>query len=360
MQDRLSNEYISNAIDELVNTFGVKEEAPHNEMVALLLTGKTKECIMAVASHLGLPVEIHLSHVPKDYRPGATERFGGSHLARTDSEGRGVEAITAQVVVPENLPMYGTSSLVDFPIQVKVQENCDEQPDTFISVIAHELCHILLKSIWHPQRNNEVYTDLTSLLLGFCEVTWRGRKVVATTSSGNLTTTTTTTYGYLTDTQFAFARNKIEGIRDGYNQDKLRLLAQMDGVTRQSTRLKRSLFQFRKFMAYLDAHYNRAIRKQDGAQIVQFHSPGYADDIDADVEDSGGLLKEAQTFCESLDHYTGRSLEMMRRYEERLDLARDRLEREARLMNENVNVLKRNVGFLCRIRTANETKRQLD
>jgi hypothetical protein len=92
--------------------------------------------------------------------------------------------------------LYGTSGLDKFVIQIRVSENCCESPDAFLAVMAHELSHVLLASLWHPNKNSELHTDLVPLLLGFREIARLGRKIVRTATEGNIIRTHTTTYGY--------------------------------------------------------------------------------------------------------------------------------------------------------------------
>ena len=160
MEETMNNDYINNAIKELVNSLGVKEEAPYYEISQLIQNGDIKQSIKKIAGSLGLPIEIIVQYVPAGYRPDNNVKFNSQDLSRTDSSGHGIESITAQVSIPGNLPLYGTSSLTGFPINVIVSENCREEPSTFIAIMSHELAHILLASIRHPKKNNELYTDL--------------------------------------------------------------------------------------------------------------------------------------------------------------------------------------------------------
>jgi hypothetical protein len=195
MFDNVANDDISTAIDELVAFFGVKEETACQDLLRLLANGDAERCVQQIASRLGLPVEIKLSYVPKDFKPGDTNAFDTKQLARTDWTGRGVEGITAQVAIPEALPMYGTLALEGYPILVRVSENCLECPATFIALMAHEMSHVLLRSVMHPQKDNELYVDLVPILLGFGDIISSGRKTIESTPSGHVRTIRTTTYG---------------------------------------------------------------------------------------------------------------------------------------------------------------------
>lgn len=205
MLERLTNADISSALDEMVMSVGVKEELPFASLVATLGTGNTQGCIQEIASCLGLPILVNVSYVSKDFKSGNSSGFRSSELSRTDWSGHGIDGITAQVSILASLPLYGSSSLSGYPIDVRVREGCSERAETFIAIMAHELSHVLLRSLRHPQSNSELHTDLVPILVGFGSCVASGRKKVRTETSGGTTTTRTTTYGYLTDSQFQFA-----------------------------------------------------------------------------------------------------------------------------------------------------------
>src|SRR6266702_4793978 len=139
MLEQVSNTEIANALDELIICLGVSKEKPTYNLFEFLQKRNTEGCVQEIASLLGLPIRISLSYVPKGYRPGNSDGFRSSAMTRTDSTGRGIGCITAQVSIPQHLPMFGTPSLQEFPIKVRVSESSHEYPDTFVAVMAHEL-----------------------------------------------------------------------------------------------------------------------------------------------------------------------------------------------------------------------------
>lgn len=255
MDNRLDSNYIGDAIDELIGSLGIREDAPRADLLKLFSRGRTKECIKAVASHLGLPIEVNLSYVPKNYKPGDANQFQSYHLVKTDCTGHGVQGIIAQVAIPRNLPLYGTPELRGFPIDVRISENCADYPESFIANMAHELSHIVLHSLWHKDKKNEFYTDLTAMILGFSTIMKNGRKVVETESSylliGTSTTTRTMTYGYLSDEQFDFAFNKLNGILNGHRALKAKFLHKLSKYQSQVSFSKKTLLRFKRFLEYL-------------------------------------------------------------------------------------------------------------
>jgi Zn-dependent peptidase ImmA (M78 family) len=67
-------------------------------------------------------------------------------------------------------------NLNNFPINVWISENCKDKPETFMTIMAHELSHVLLHSLRHKEMDNEIYTDITAILLGFSVVIKKRKK----------------------------------------------------------------------------------------------------------------------------------------------------------------------------------------
>ena len=351
MFDALSDEYVANSMDDLASTVGIREDAQQDRFLSLLSARNVKECIKAIARHLGLPVEIELSYVA-DAEAGGGERFESRDLARVDAAHGRTEGIFAQVLIPHWLPLYGTSALEGFRIRVRVSDSCLCRPQTFVACIAHELSHVLLSSLLHPQKDNEVYADLTPILLGLGKIIERGRKAVGTVQTGNVVTTTTTRYGYLSDRQFAFARRRVKSLCADYVRRKSSVLKQARRGQRQLSKLQRRLDQFRMFLRYLDDHSGRRVRPTDGERIVQFHWPGHGDDWEVTVRESGVAFLEADRYVRPLAHYTKGALNTLDAHARTLA---DRTEEVTSLLGrltEDVRVLRRNVSAYCRFRAA--------
>lgn len=165
----VDNKYIDSAIDDLVHLLGVKECIHYGCLQDMLKEGKTKDCVEEIANYLGMPISVVLSYVPSVYRGTMTpgQGFTSHELAKTDGTGKGVESITAQVSTPDALPLFGSSSLRNYFVTVRVSDNVGKYPVTFMGIMAHELSHVLLRSLQHREKDNEVYTDIASMLLGF-------------------------------------------------------------------------------------------------------------------------------------------------------------------------------------------------
>ncbi len=367
----IDNKYISNASDELTNLLGIKEDIPVETILKPFRVGNMKECIENIANYLGLPIVVNLSYVPARYVSANYQRggnigssFESNALAKTDHTGRGVGGITAQVSIPSYLPFYGTSALQNFPISVKISDNCLRYPDTFMAVMAHELSHIVLRCLWHKEKENEFYTDLTAMILGFSMVMENGRKVVETRNKFDSIETLTTTYGYLSDEQFNFAFNKIKKMLeknvDLYVDSKKKLLKRLTAYGKLLFSYKKELFRFKKFVEYLDKNQNKAIRKEDSPKIILFHQPDYTDGFTAVIRSNEEKLKEIKDSCTGLFHYTPhhtqQRLDSLQKFYDEIEVSFSDLKKKFDLLNKDVSILRKYVGFFYKFKVNRQAR----
>jgi len=305
---KVDNKYINEAIDNLFHLIGIKEDILYDSMQKPFKKGKIKECIKIIAEYLGLPVEINLSYVSSHYNPNSTgsQGFTTQQLVETDAEKRGVAGIVAQVYIPSYLPLYGTSSFANFPVDVKVSENIKEHPDTFMAIMAHELSHIVLNSLRYDEKDNEIYTDITAMLLGFNEVMRFGRETIKEHQEYSLSSTTTitetTTYGYLSDKQFAFAYKEIIKILKQNKKIKKKLIKKLNFLQKQTSIFENNILKFKNYMRFLDKNINKKINQEDAQKIVLFHQPGYIEEIENFIKLVKKKLQKQQN-CKLIKHY---------------------------------------------------------
>lgn len=337
---------IRDAVEALVETLGIAEPWSTSELTRLLTTGKPEACVTEIARRLRLPVEIDLSYVADSDHSGNAARFQSRDLVTTDWRGQGTGGITAQILMPRNLPFYGTSSLTGFRVGVRISQNCRYLPLTFIGVMAHELSHVLLRSLMHAQRNNEVWTDLTAMVSGFSDILQAGRKTTTASPRG----TVTTTYGYLSDNQFAVALKTIRGILSRCTALKTRLQSRRVELQKHLTAFRRYLYQFEALLTYLDEHPERMIRKTDAPKIVAFHQPAYTRESETAGGAAAALLTEMENTCQNLRHYTQAVTETLERLELQAVGIVQRAYEQSGKMREDVGVLRRNVGLLLRLK----------
>jgi hypothetical protein len=338
MFDRLSNNEISEALIELIAVLGVEDEMVSDDLIALLQKRDTKGCVQEIAVRLGLPIRIDLSYIPKDFKPGSTNRFRSSALAQTDGTGRGIEGIAAQVLIPEHLPMFGTSGLEGYTIQVQVSENCLEYPETFVAIMVHELSHVLLASLWSTHKRSELHTDLVPIILGFREVVRKGRKTIEST------------YGYLTDSQFEFACNFVTELLDRHSHEKELLLELVGQIQLALNKATQSLSAFRDSFRYLDSHPPKRMSKEHAERVVQLHGRDYSLEWEERIEGVRKIMKNAKAFAQPLYHYWTNTVEHIKTHIRVLEAASKELNQIIEATVKDVNILRKYSGFTYRLR----------
>lgn len=363
--DRIDNKYINGAIYELVGSLGIKESIPIKKIREPFCAGKVKESIETMANYLGLPIVVNLQYVPATYQRRNIEGgntgnwFESSSLVKTDSAGRGIEGITAQVSIPSYIPFYGTPGLQGFRISVKISDNCQRHPETFTALMAHELSHVLLHSLWHKEKNNEVYTDLAAMILGFSEVMNIGRKVVETQDYGTFSQTSTTTYGYLSDEQFHFALNQVKRILQdkttSWNDLERKTLQKLTTCKKQLHLYKKLLYELNKSIEYLDKNLERKIRKEDVLKVIEVHSPNYIERFASVLRNNEKKLKEVEflysdRFKHPHHHYTTQRLDSLRMFYENLNALLSDFTSESYLLSNDIAVLRRCFSFFDRLK----------
>ncbi|NLM24469.1 MAG: hypothetical protein GX210_10355 [Firmicutes bacterium] len=343
-------EFIDNAISDLYKTFGFTDEIPR-DLTHLLYQKKVEECIKKIAEHMGLPVSIELSYVPKRYIKGNKQSFTTTSLSKTDECGRGIEEISAQVFIPEQLPSYGSSKLIDYPIKICVSENCHEKPETFITVITHELSHVLLKAVWHPQQNNEMFVDIVPLVFGFDNIIRFGRKdyYMEYLPDGTVRRHTIT-YGYLTDPLFDYALEKINEILRSFERQKHILIETVNNANLKCSIIKANINSFRDLLNDIRQYKRKRISTNDGKRLVKLFSLDYLDSYINTVNSSELVLSELEQYCKKAKSCNSIVSQRIQQHIERASSISIDLDKANRLLAEDIRVLKKNLRFTYKVR----------
>jgi len=350
MLDKVSNKEISNALDNLIACLGVKEEIDSHDIDTLLRNQDMEGCVQNIATLLGLPIRVTMSYVPKGSKPSNTNRFRSSALVETDWTGSSIEGITAQVCIPENLPMFGMLGLQGYPIQVRVSEDCHAHSDTFVAIMAHELSHVLLASLRSPYKDSELHTELVPIILGFREVVSRGRKKIKKTTSGNTTTTQTTTYGYFTDSQFEFVSDYVTGLLQRYSQDKKRLLKVVEQIQSKLRVATRSLVTFREYFRYLDIQRPKKMCKEHAERLVQLHEQDYSLEWENLITAVMKSMEFAEAFARPQTHYLPSAVEHIKSQIRIIEEASKKLDFVTEAITKDEGMLRKYVGIIYRLR----------
>lgn len=347
----VDNKYIDSAVDELMQLLGVKERIEYGYLQDMLEEGKAKDCVEAIAHTMGLPISVILSYVPSVYRGTSTfgQRFTSHEIVKTIGTGKirkGTESITAQVSAPSILPFFGSPSLKNYFVTVKVSDNATKYPITFMAIMAHELSHILLRTMQHREKDNEVYTDLTSMLLGFNEVVKMGRKVVEQDIGTTETTTYTTTYGYLSDSGFDYAYQKISRILERNRKIKKAIIQKIKQLRKLLVQVKKGISKFKYYIKVIDKNPRSRISKYDASQIVSLHQPNYIKKYEDVISESDTRLQKYRDY-KVINHYPHN---WHTDIENELNQITHEVKEIVKLLKKNLRVLKKNMSLHWRFR----------
>jgi hypothetical protein len=347
MFENLSDQDISRALEEMIAGLGIREDIPHADFATYIDSRDLKGIAQQVAKYLGLPIRIQISYIPSGIKAGS-DRFVTSALARTDWTGRGIEGITTQVSVPSSLPMYGTQSLKEFPIHVRVSENCARHPYTYTAIMAHEMSHVLLAAMYSPYKDSELHTDLTPIILGFRTLVRHGRQISESTSSGKTTTKQTTTYGYLTDKQFEYASHYVYKLLQEYIKQKKNLVGLIQKAEATVNKAKKTLKMFRDYFSYLDRHPSHRMLNEHALRMVNLHGEDHTIIWEEKITKARSSILDAKTFGHNLVLYTSAAIRQLEFHSnlminicETLDHLVEEISTDTQIMNKYIGIFHR-------------------
>ena len=99
-------------------------------------------------------------------------------------------------------PFPGGQNLSNYKFEISINPKILSDFNFFVTVVSHELSHLLLYSIKHECAPSEKATDITSIIIGFAPFIKKGRKQIEHNSFGFAESETTS--GYLSDDEFNF------------------------------------------------------------------------------------------------------------------------------------------------------------
>jgi hypothetical protein len=351
MNNEIDNEYIQQALNELVNFFGVKEPVKCIDIFQKVRVGEIKEAVKLIAIQLGLPIDVNIINVPNEYRTqNSDNQFKSKSLVKAQPNSS--VGITAQVSIPSNLPSYGSSALKDYPINVKISDNCTVNPLVFTMIMAHELSHILLYSLNHPEKENEFYTDLTAILFGFQIIFQDGRKYSETNVKKSYSRTTsihTITYGYLNDDQFNSTFIRINEIIDKNRGRKEMLTDQLNRISKVISKYNKALFKFRYFFEYIAINPINKITNTDGKRMSELFQSGYIEDLDAVLNHYAAKKECIQFFLNEFTNYNKQGINSIENYIKELTSLYYNLENKLTTLKNDTKMLDKYIGNKSKI-----------
>jgi len=351
MENNIENSEIELWINQIVEIFGIKEPANYRDFKKFASRKNISRFIEKIASYMGLPVKVNVSFVSEEYRPSSinSTSFETKKLTDYDSTGQNISGITAQVIIPSYLPLYGSSSIKNFPIDIKVSENCLVNPKTLIAVLAHELAHIVLNSVRHNQKENEFYTDLTAMVLGFLNIHKDGRKNYKTSYENDFFTTTTinnvTTYGYLSDKQFDFAYKTINNLLKISRRLHKQLKSKFSRYKQLINSYKKEMCRFNRYLECLDDNRLIKFNSSDSKNIILFHQVGYTEKFRDVVTKNMERINDINLNIKKIDrmrHYfakkTEQKIEAIEKYIQFLNNELEKIRQDTRILSKYINL----------------------
>lgn len=315
----VDNNFINKALDELIENFGLHDYIDDSNQNTKLFNGDYKTICEEIAKHLNLPINVRIIEVSSKYDRNTKTGFQSSGLVNTEPSGgsgetRGTHSIFAQISIPVDLPMYQSDRMNGFTIDIKLSDSCNKDVYNFITVIAHELSHVVLYSSWNKYKENEYYTDLTPIVFGFGKIIEKGRKQTSiqyNSEWGDLCNTTHT-YGYLSDGNFIFALNKIEGYLNKFKISKNLLNKNLSYFNEQLQKIRDNFSEFDDNIKYLDNNLGIKIRQNDALKITEFHQYGYVENYKNYIQPSSKLFDKISKFNNDLKSYKKSEIEKLK------------------------------------------------
>lgn len=357
MENEVSLDYISELIEKIKSSLGVKEPISSKKLFSLIDNGEIKSAVKFIAKQFGLPIDIIITVVPDDYQKQSSKnRFYSTNIAKNHGYDFSNEGIIAQVSIPNNLPFYGSAALNNFPINVKISKQSTKNSDIFAMIIAHEISHILLHSLDHPQKENEFLTDINAIMQGFQYIFNNGRKVIIEIhkkfnwfTSTTTTTTQTRTYGYLNDNQFEFVfRKSLLFLEKSRNQEK-KFLKDIGKSEKILSKYQNVFLRFKRFLKLISQNLGRKISSEDAKIIMTFFQSGYIENIDSLFTSYKEKLESANRLLESNTHYTDQRTKQILTYSKDLNVFSSKTKKSVNILKANIKTMKKYISFKDRI-----------
>lgn len=314
MVNTISLDYVKSAFQELENFFWIKESIYEKNIVKLIKNKKIVEAIKIIALQLGLNINIKLTYVKNsDFQT----------TQATIAHNNKYSTITAQVLIPSNIPIYWSKELEDYIFEVQINKSILKSPISFITIISHELSHILLHSLWHSFKESEVHTDITAIVLWFKDIFIKWRKIQKTYYSPWLSifwitinrNISTQTFWYLSDYNFKYVCTEIDTIFRNYKWE-IKLLQEMENTFINKINYLQKLQQtFIQKLNYLKKYPLKKLSLLDYQKIWFFLQESYLEQVNYKLtiywkEKSNFLNKE-----NILSHYTKTNLNSLKNSE---------------------------------------------
>jgi hypothetical protein len=291
-----------------------------------------------MALSMGLPIKIKISYV-------AEINNGGS---------------PAKIFIPADLPLYSSPDMINYSVKMQICKTSIKTPSSLLGILAHELAHIVLYSKRHIKKDDEHYTDLVAMLMGYAKIMKFGRKVKKSTVSisdkNNVTTTTThtntITYGYLSDKNFDFAFKMIESYLKKQIFTKTILMQKNLEYKNNLNKTDKLHDLVKYFLNCLSKKTRKKVNPIDAQKLVIYYTPSYFDTYISTREAGYKLAANIIKYCNAIKIYTAKDIENIHKYSKQLDNANQALLGQDNQLRTMLSVIKKYVSFIYRFRVA--------
>jgi len=353
VKNRIDDSYLDIALHNLMDYFGIVDEIDHNLLLNNIRKGRVEEAVKMIAQQYGLPIKVNIIYVSEHYKDKNSSKFTTTQMTKRDREYPGSEGITAQVEIPGNLPFFGSRDLENYPITVKICKRITEFPASFALIMAHEFAHVLLSSLSHCEKSNEFYTDLTALVFGFRSVFLEGSKAVTHSSSYSTiyhqqkTTETIIEYGYLSTQQLNNAIATINSILFDYTENVIVTNRCVEEYVSKLQLMRKLARKFRFYHNEITKTKLTKLKQSDADAISSFYHPNFYDELFESISSKekfltgfkheGYRLKKGNKYPKTME----KRVKKIKCRMETLDEEIEQLKHNIRVINRNLNLIKR-------------------
>ena len=167
-----------------------------------------EKVIIGLMETIDLETKIQLDFMPDNFILDELKKMSGYEWALKSASMMGLSFSVfsykkpAYVLVGDEMPCFRSRIFQEHVTQMRIGESVKfESFESFVTIVMHELMHIVLFSRQHPLRRNELATDIGILLAGYGDIAKLGR--IGQSAR----------FGYLNCKEFAFVHRLVELIK---------------------------------------------------------------------------------------------------------------------------------------------------
>lgn len=285
-------------INMLIENIGVSEPLDLILLHGYLNHYENDKCIKAIANHFNLPIKIKITSVV------SKTKYGKKVFDyKEDIFGENTEFALAKVIIPHNLPNYYSCQLKDYPIEVIVDSNLHLDNDLFISTIAHEISHIYLHSLDHPDKEDEIVTDIVAVLKGFGEFMLRSRVKIEKKEILEIVYTKKTHYGYLAGNQLYQAMQLYNDKLKNHKKSNNKAICVLNQYNSFINKFKMSIDNVNAIKNYFNLNHGFKTQKEDIIILMTLFSADFIPNLQNRLSQHLNIYSRQILYFCNINHY---------------------------------------------------------